>query len=69
MDALQTLTDREMAFIAPWNRGPSAAAYITEAETMLEKVLALMLLLLLGGTILHSVITRVIAPLRKPPKN
>jgi hypothetical protein len=36
---------------------------------MYEKLLALFLLLLLGGTLLYAVITRVIVPLRKPPKN
>jgi hypothetical protein len=36
---------------------------------MFEKVLAFLLLLLLGGTILHTLVTRVIIPLGKPPKN
>lgn len=36
---------------------------------MLEKVLAVMLLLLLGGTMLHAVITQIVVPLSKPPKN
>lgn len=36
---------------------------------MFEKTLAVLLLLLLGSTMLYTVITRVIAPLRKPPKN
>jgi hypothetical protein len=34
-----------------------------------QKALAFFLLLLLGGTLLYAVITRIIVPLRKPPKN
>jgi hypothetical protein len=36
---------------------------------MYEKVLAYLLLLLLGGTLLYAVITRIVVPLRQPPKN
>jgi hypothetical protein len=34
-----------------------------------EKILAFFLLLLLGGTLLYAVITRIIVPLLNPPKN
>ncbi len=36
---------------------------------MYEKLLAFFLLLLLGGTVLYAVITRIVVPLRMPPKN
>lgn len=36
---------------------------------MFEKALAVMLLILLAGAVLHAVITRIVVPLCKPPKN
>lgn len=36
---------------------------------MFENALAVLLFLLLAGTLLYTVITRIIVPLRKPPKN
>jgi len=42
---------------------------IREVDAIYEKVLAFFLLLLLGGTLLYAVITRIIVPIRKPPKN
>jgi hypothetical protein len=40
-----------------------------EVAAIYEKALAFFLLLLLGGTLLYAVITRIIVPIRKPPKN
>lgn len=34
---------------------------------MLAKIIALLLLLILGGTLTYTFITRVVTPLRKPP--